>query len=107
MSVVIYVAVCVRATQVLTWHLSVTLSPWLSVTGFPPYSPADLICRYGLAMLYLTAPQLAAALVAGWLYERWCEQIARQSPKRQSPEAGKGSPRTPGTRSRTPPPNTR
>jgi len=66
-SLLIYVAVCVQATESLTWHLTCTLTPLLSATGFPPYSTADYICRYGLAMSYLTAPQLVTALVAGWI----------------------------------------
>ncbi len=70
-SLLIYVAVCVRASEALTWHLTCTLTPLLSATGFQPYSTADYVCRYALATSYLTAPQLATALVAGWIYERW------------------------------------
>jgi hypothetical protein len=62
-----YVSACVQATESLVWHLTSTLTPVLNALGFLPYSTADYTCRYGLAMAYLTAPQLAAALVAGWI----------------------------------------
>jgi len=74
-SLLIYVAVCVGATQSLTWHLACTLTPLLSATGFRPYSTADYTCRYGLAIAYLTAPQLVTALVAGWISQRRREQV--------------------------------
>ncbi len=70
----IYVGVCVRATEAITWHITCTLTPLLSATGFQPYSTADYICRYGLAMSYLAAPQMVTALVAGWINQRCREQ---------------------------------
>jgi hypothetical protein len=74
-TLLIYVAVCVRATAAVTWHLTCTLTPLLSTTGFQPYSTADYICRYGFAMSYLAAPQLVTALIAGWISQRRTDQV--------------------------------
>jgi len=70
-SLLIYVAVCVLALQTLENHVNYTLGPVVSAIGFQPLSTPDLICRYSITMTYLTAPQLAAALVAGWISQRW------------------------------------
>jgi hypothetical protein len=67
----IYVAACILATESLIVHLTRTVTPVLNSLGVVPYSTADYVCRYGLAMAYLTAPQLMAALVAGWINQRW------------------------------------
>jgi len=66
-SVLIYLTLWVKAAECVVSHLTGTLPPWLRSAGFQPYSRADLVTRYGLAMSYLTAPQLAAALAAGWI----------------------------------------
>jgi hypothetical protein len=71
----IYVAVCVQSTEFLVRHLTSTLTPLLNAIGFAPYSTADYICRYGLAMAYLTVPQLAAALLAGWINHGRLRQV--------------------------------
>jgi len=75
-ALLMFVAVCVQASESLTVHLSYALSPFLNAMGFRPYSPADFVWRYAVAMCYLTAPQLAAAWVAGGITQRWLKQIA-------------------------------
>jgi hypothetical protein len=75
MSLLIYASVCVRANESLTWHLSYSLMPLLNATGFRSYSMADYLWRYGIAMSYLTAPQFATALVAGWINQRWSKPL--------------------------------
>jgi len=71
----VFVAVCVQAGESLTVHLTYALSPFLNAMGFRPYSPADFVWRYAVAICYLTAPQLAAAWVAGGITQRWLKQI--------------------------------
>jgi hypothetical protein len=66
----IFVAVCVQASEPLSRHLLYALTPFLNAFSFIPYSTADFVWRHGLAMCYLTAPQLAAALVAGGMNQR-------------------------------------
>jgi hypothetical protein len=67
----VYVAVCFQAPRSLDQHLSSTLSPVVSAIGFQRFSTLDYICQYGAASSYLTAPQLAIALVAGWISHWW------------------------------------
>ncbi len=70
-----YVVVCIKATNPLIWHLSYTLYPVLNVTCFPSYSTADYVWRYVVVTTYLTVPQIAAALVAGWSNRRCSERL--------------------------------
>ena len=66
-----YAVACIQASNLLLWHLCRTLPPALNVMGFTPYSKADLVWRYGVVTTYLTVPQLAAWLLAGWSNDRW------------------------------------
>jgi hypothetical protein len=70
----ICVAVCVRAPESVDRHLTYILTPLVDAIGFQQFSTPDLICRYSIAMTYLSAPQLAVALVAGWISQRWWKQ---------------------------------
>ena len=63
----IYVFICIQAARAIDVHLGDTLGPMLRATGFQRFSAPDWIIRIGLAMSYLTAPQLAIALVGGWI----------------------------------------
>jgi len=68
----IYVVLCFEiAARSIDRHLGETLGPLLRATGFQPFSTASYICRVALAMSYVNAPQLAAALIAGWISQRW------------------------------------
>ena len=73
-SLLSYVVLCFQAARSIDRHLGDTLGPLLRVTGFTPLSIPDLICRFILGIAYLTAPQLAIALLAGWIGERWWKQ---------------------------------
>jgi hypothetical protein len=68
---VIYVVLCFQTARPIDSHVRETLGPLLRSTGFQPFSPPDWVIRVGLAMSYLTAPQLALALVGGWFSRRW------------------------------------
>jgi hypothetical protein len=70
----IYVVLCLRAAVSLDRHLVETLEPLLRATGFPHFSTPDWIIWTGLAMSYVTAPQLAIAVLAGWISRRWWKQ---------------------------------
>jgi hypothetical protein len=67
----VYVVLCFQSGRLIDTHLDDTLGPVLRATGFQPFSAPDWIIRVGLAMSYLTAPQLAIALVGGWFSQRW------------------------------------
>jgi hypothetical protein len=69
-----YVVICFVAGRSIDMHLSKMLSPLLKTTGFPVFSMPDWVLRVSLAMFYLTAPQLAAAVLAGWIGHRWWRQ---------------------------------
>jgi hypothetical protein len=71
---VIFLAVCVFAPISLDQHLRHILAPFLRATGFEPFSLAYMACILITATSYLTAPQLAAALFAGWISQRWWKQ---------------------------------
>lgn len=69
----VYVAVCFQAPISLDQHLSRTLGPVVrAITS--QQSAADYICRFGIAMAYLTMLQLIPALVAGWICHRWSKR---------------------------------
>jgi hypothetical protein len=76
---VIYVLLCIQAARRIDVHLLNTLEPLLRATGFQRFSTPDWIIWTGLAMFYVTAPQWAAALFAGWLTQRWWKQTHRQT----------------------------
>jgi hypothetical protein len=69
-----YVVLCFQTPQSIDMHLIDRLSPMLRATGFRRFSAPDWVIRVGLAVSYLTAPQLASALVAGWISQRWWKQ---------------------------------
>jgi hypothetical protein len=71
---VIYVLLCTQAARAIDVHLGDMLGPMLQSTGFERFSVADWIIRIGLGTSYLTAPQLASALVAGWISQQWWKQ---------------------------------
>jgi hypothetical protein len=71
---VILLAVCVFAPISLDQHLRHILAPFLRVTGSEPFSLAYMACTLIIATSYLTAPQLAAALLVGWISKRWWKQ---------------------------------
>ncbi len=70
-SSVILFAVCVFALGSFDKHLRHVLQPFLRGTGFAPFSTPDMIVRIILIACYVTAPQLAIALVGGWICHRW------------------------------------
>jgi hypothetical protein len=70
----IYVVLCFQVSRSIDRHLGDTLGPLLLVTGFRHFSMPDWIIRVGLAMSYLTIPQLTIALVGGWISERWSKR---------------------------------
>jgi hypothetical protein len=70
----IYVALCLQAAPSLDRHLRAVITPLLNSTGFPPLSKSDLICRYVLGIVCLTAPQLAIALIGGWISQIWSKR---------------------------------
>jgi hypothetical protein len=67
----VYVVFCFQAARSIDRHLGETLGPLLNATNLAAFSPPDWIIRVGLAMAYLTAPQLAIAVLAGWISRRW------------------------------------
>lgn len=75
----IFVAVCVQAAQSLDSHMVHTLRPLLVLTGFRSQSTADLICRIGIGMSYLTALQLFPACVAGFI-SQWRSGKSKPEP---------------------------
>jgi hypothetical protein len=70
-SSVILLSVSVFALQSFDQHLGHILDPAFKATGFKPFSPQDIICRVALGMAYLTALQLAAAVIGGWISQTW------------------------------------
>lgn len=70
----ICVAVCVQAPESVDRHLTYNLTPVVTAIGFQQFSIPDLICRYVIAITYLTALQLAVALIAGWISQRFSKQ---------------------------------
>jgi hypothetical protein len=67
----IYVVLCFQTAGSIDVHLGNTLNPLLHATGLETFSTSDWIIRVGLAMSFLTVPQLAAALLAGWIGQKW------------------------------------
>jgi hypothetical protein len=77
----IYFALCFQAAPSINMHLGNTLNPLLNATGLERFSTPDWIIRVGLAMAFLTVPQLAAALVGGWISQRqWRETYPEPAP---------------------------
>jgi hypothetical protein len=70
----IYAVLCFQVPRSIDGHMGEALGPLLRATGLQPFSPPDWVIRVGLALSYLTAPQLAAALVGGWIRQRWWKQ---------------------------------
>ena len=70
----IYVVLCLHAPSSIDRHLFDTLGPLLRGTGFQRFSTPYMICGFILVISYLTAPQLAIALVAGSINQRWWRQ---------------------------------
>ena len=71
----IYVVLCFQIPgRSIDRHLGETLGPMLRATGLEPFSTPDMICRFSLLLTYLSAPQLAIALLAGWFSQRWWKQ---------------------------------
>jgi hypothetical protein len=76
----ICLVVCIQTPQAVDEHLAYNLTPLVTAIGFEKFSVPDLICRYSIAMAYLTAPQLALALIAGWItHSLWKEQTNPQN----------------------------
>jgi hypothetical protein len=75
-----FVAICVQASDALTWHLTNTLTPVIRAIGTQRFSVADYICRFGIGMIYLTVPQLIPALVAGGICHWWRTQTPPDLP---------------------------
>jgi hypothetical protein len=69
----VYVVLCLQAAESLDRHMVAVLTPLLNATG-ASLASLDWILRYTLGMTYLAAPQLAVALVGGWINQRWCKQ---------------------------------
>ncbi len=74
-----YVAVCILYAEPLTMHLTSTLMPVVSATGFERSTWPDLISRIGIIMSYLTALQLVPALVAGVISQWWWKRTHRET----------------------------
>ena len=72
-SLLMYVVICFRAPVAIDQHLVHTLSFLVDRSVTFPLSTGNLIYRGTLAMSYLSAPQLAAALVAGLVSQRCCK----------------------------------
>jgi hypothetical protein len=70
----IYVVLCLQAVRSIDRHLSDTLGPLIRATGLRPFSTPDMIWRVVLVTIYVTALQVAIALVAGWINQRWWRQ---------------------------------
>ena len=68
---VIYVVLCVQAVGEMDRHIGAT--PWtlLRAIGWSPLFDHNILFIYCVTISYVTAPQLAAALFAGWLTQRW------------------------------------
>ena len=69
----VYVALCLQAARSLDRHMVAILAPLLNPTG-ASLARLDWILRFTLGMTYLAAPQLAVALVGGWISHRWWKQ---------------------------------
>ncbi len=67
----IFVAVCVQAAPSLDRHMVHTLTPLVAAKRFQSNGAADLTCRIGIGMSYLTALQMVPALVAGLISQWW------------------------------------
>jgi hypothetical protein len=70
-----YVALCAQSAHSISRHLTNTLTPVVSAIGLPQGSPADYICRFGVATAYLTMLQLIVALVGGWICHSWRQEV--------------------------------
>jgi hypothetical protein len=70
----VYVAVCVLAAASIDSYMVHTLNPLLGAMKVRPNSAAGFIAVCGLVTSCLTAPQVAIALVAGWMSQRWWKQ---------------------------------
>lgn len=75
---VIYVLLSIHAARAMDVHLGDMLGPMLRATGFQRFSVPDWIIRIGLGMAYVTTFQLAPALIAGWISQRWWKQMHPQ-----------------------------
>jgi hypothetical protein len=71
----IFFFICVQAFVAIDHHLKYIFNPLLNATGFRPYAIPDIAYRCILCMLYLTALQLAAPLIVGWLSQWRMKQI--------------------------------
>jgi hypothetical protein len=81
----IYVVLCLRSAIWIDEHLRAILAPLLNATGFSRFSTPDMIWRFILGISCLTAPQLAIALVGGWINQRWWRQThPEQAPTSES-----------------------
>jgi hypothetical protein len=70
----IYVAFCFQAPESIDQHVFHVLGPLLDASGFQRFSSPDMIWRLTLIMSLVSAPQLAAALLAGWIIKRCSKQ---------------------------------
>ncbi len=77
----IYVAACVQAaTSIDSYVVDIvslvvdTLNALLGATKVRPNPTVGFIAVLGLVTSCLTAPQLAMALVGGWISQRWSKQ---------------------------------
>jgi hypothetical protein len=69
----VYVVLCLQAAESLDRHMVAVLTPLLNAMG-ASLASLDWISRYALGMAYLAAPQLAVALVGGWISQRRWKQ---------------------------------
>ena len=69
-----YVAACVLAATSIDSYMVHTLDPLLGATKVRLHSAVGFISVCGLVTSCLTTPQLALALLAGWISQRWSEQ---------------------------------
>lgn len=70
-----YAVLCLRSANWIDEHLRAILTPLLNVTGFSRFSTPGMIWIFILGISCLTAPQLAPALVGGWISQKWTKQI--------------------------------
>ncbi len=86
-SLLIYTVLCRQTARSIDGYLGETLAPLLRATGLQRFSTADLVLRVGLAAAYETAPQLAAAVIGGWISEQ-CWKCWKQAYPQQEETRG-------------------
>jgi hypothetical protein len=70
----VFVAACVLAAKSISSFMVDVVNLLLGARKGRPHSAAEVILIFGLITSCLTAPQLAIALVGGWINRRWSEQ---------------------------------